>query len=162
MKVFKKRLFAYLIDSFAFGIAFAIFQLGFPQAYAFILKYDLLLCLMFVPFFFKDVLFRNASLGKKIMRISIYDNNWKKPNVKTLFLRALRVTTVGYVMIWRAILTGEGVISVLDWEREKIGTRVIDKRIYAEIDSKAKDMNGNYAKNMSELYNEYLRKIYLK
>ena len=55
-----------------------------------------------------------------------------------------------------------GVISLFDWERDTLGTRVIDKRVYKELESIAKNRNGDFAKNMTELYNEYLRSLYLK
>ena len=158
MKILKKRAFALLIDSFIFGSIIAIIQLVVPD----LLKgRGLLLILLFIPLFFRDIVFRNASIGKKLLGISIYNDNWEKPDMLHLARRSFFSLTFLYVMTFKCKFTDGEYISIFDLEREKLKTRVIDNNVYNELKAKAEGANGDYAKNMTELYNEYLRGLYL-
>ena len=159
MKIIKKRAFALLIDSFIFGSVVAGLQLIFPN----LLKdRGILLIFLFIPFFCRDIVFGNASPGKRILGISIYSTNWEKPSLKTLILRSFCTATVVYVLLIKSKLVGGNVMAAIDWERDKIGTYVIDAKVYGELQKEAKEMNGQFPENMTELYNTYLRDLYCK
>lgn len=157
MTIIQKRGIALLIDNFVFGSIIAAIQLAIPDL---LVQKTPVLILMFIPLFLRDWLFRNASLGKKIMRIAIFDNNWKPPSLLTLFKRSILTGTVVYVMLCKYKFIDGNSIYVIDWERDNIGTRVIDLDVYQELDAEAKRSNGDYAENMTKLYNAYLRNVY--
>ena len=159
MKILKKRAIAYLIDAFIYGFIVEFFRfivLKLPN------NPNWWLPLVFLPIFCRDVLFKNASIGKKLIGIAIYDNDWKSPRIPLLIKRSLLVSTVGYVILLRSYSMHGDKISVIDWERDTLGTRVIDKKLFKRISEEASAMDGDYAKNMTELYNAYLRGIYIK
>ena len=108
MKISTKRALALLIDSFIFGIAVAILQLFFPD----MLKgKGLLLILLFIPFFCRDIVFANASLGKRLLGICIYDSEWKRPSFIKLILRSFGTATVGFALMWKSKFADESI----DW-----------------------------------------------
>ena len=159
MKILKKRAIAMSIDSFILGmilasLSYVLRDFSFENSLSFLL--------VFVSFFCRDFLFRNASLGKKIMRIVIYDNDWKPPIFLLLFVRSFLVWTIGYPLSKKSRIHDNSMIHIFDWERDKLGTRVIDKEVYRRLSEEAKEMKGDFAKNMTELYNAYLREIYIK
>ena len=154
MKVFRKRAVALLIDSFLLGALLVLTQELLNWG-----DWDILLIILF---FFKDCVFKNASIGKKLMGLSIYNSDWKAPSIKVLFKRGALMLTVGYLLTWKALAVGESLISVFDFERERLGTQVIDKRVYSELAQQAKQRDGDFSKNMTELYNSYLRDLYIK
>ncbi len=160
MKILKKRVLAVCIDCFILASAVAVCQMVIGDPFPEISK--ALLPLIFIPLFFRDALFKNASIGKKVVGIAIYNDDWKNPGVKTLVKRSFLTFTLGFVLFWKSIFVDESKISVFDLEREKLGTRVIDKKVYKELSFIAKDMDGDFATNMTELYNKYLRGIYMK
>ena len=158
MKILKKRCFAMISDSFLLGFIIAGLQLYLKDS----IDSEIILILMLIPFFCRDFVFRNASLGKVLFGIAIYDKHWKRPTFKTLFIRSVAVSSVGYVLLWKSIFVNGEFISIFDFERDRIGTQVIDKKIYRKLQEEAKTMSGDYADNMTRLYNAYLRDIYLK
>ena len=154
MKILAKRAVATLIDGFIYGFVhfLTFYNLNLPEALVFV---------ELVPFFFKDIVFRNASIGKMMMGISIYNIDWKKPKFWTLVLRSFAVSSIGFVKHMVEMKTYGNKMAVIDWERDKIGTFVIDNKKYMEIFERVKEKNGDFASNMTELYNQYLRGIYL-
>lgn len=159
MKILKKRAWAAIIDVFILGLIIGILQFLNPNLFD---GRGYLLILFIIPLFLRDILFRNASLGKVLCRIAIYGNDWKAPSLWLLIKRSFLTATIGYGIFMKSKFIDGGVISLFDWERDTLGTRVIDKRVYKELESIAKNRNGDFAKNMTELYNEYLRSLYLK
>ena len=155
MKIIKKRVFAALIDGFLFATPIALLQLKFPNL---LVGKGWTLVILFIPFLLRDIVFRNASIGKRLFGIAIYTKDWKKPSIKCLMLRSFCTATVSYV----SLCTGKDKLSVLDWERDTLGAYVIDMKIYKELYEKALEMSGDFSKNMSELYNAYLRDLYAK
>ena len=147
------------IDSFLFAIPIACLQIIFPD---FLSGKGLLLIILFIPLFMRDVVFKNASIGKKLMGICIYDKEWKKPSFKKLVTRSFCTATVVFAMMYKAIFADGNFLLPIDWELNKLGTRVIDKKVFKKLNETAKNMNGSYEKNMSELYVAYLRDLYLK
>ena len=161
MKILKKRIIAHAIDVFmlSFGIAGIQFFLA-PDLFS--NGRAPLLILFMLPLGFRDFVFRNASIGKKIVGICVFDKDFNVPSFKTLFIRGFYGTTVEYLMFSKAMHLDGEYISLFDWERDKIGTFVIDKKVFAELSEIAKKQEGNYSKNMRDLYNEYIRHTYLK
>ena len=159
MKVLKKRVVAVLIDSFILISVLVLLQELLSIYKINIGNWDFLIVFLF---FIRDFVFRNASIGKKILGLRIYYNNWKVPNFRLLLKRSIIVSTVGYVLLWKAKFVDGCVINFFDYERDKLGTRVIDKKIYNELKAEAESKEGDFSKNMTELYNSYLRNTYIK
>lgn len=111
--------------------------------------------LVLLAIIFKDCLFRNASIGKKIVGLVIYDKNWSIPKINVLLKRTIVMSTIGFVMFWRFKFEGN-LISFFTWERNVLKTQVVDKKTYKKIKNDAYTMDGIFEKNMSELYNLYL------
>ncbi len=158
MTIIQKRATALVIDSFLFASIIASMQLAIPYL---LLDKGPLVALIFIPFFFRDILFRNASLGKKIMRIAVFDNSWQLPKLLHLIKRSFLTCTVVFIMLFKYKFVDGNSIYAIDWERDNIGTRVIDLDVYQELDTEAKQLKGDYAENMTKLYNAYLRDIYI-
>ena len=158
MTIMQKRAVALLIDELIYASIIAAIQLAVPDL---LVGKGPLLILLFIPLLFRDILFRNASIGKKIMRIAIFDNSWQPPKPLLLFKRSFLTGTVVYVMLYKYKFVDGCVLPAIDWERDNIGTRVIDLEVYKEIDAEAKRLKGDYAENMTRLYAEYLKGIYL-
>ncbi len=159
MKVLKKRILAEFIDTFIYEFILAIIQMKILEP---LNAPDDLIIILFIPFFFKDIVFRNASIGKKILGIVIYDKQWRAPKCTLLFKRAAIMLTVGCVKLWKIFHFGDSYITLMDWEREKLGTVVIDKKVYKKLEAIAKEQKGIFSDNMTKLYNSYLRELYCK
>ena len=157
MKIIKKRALAALIDSFIMGTFFVIFQ-ELTKLFDFSIgNWDLLLL---IPFFCRDFTFRNASIGKKILGIAVYDEKWKYPSLKKIFVRSIVISTAGYVIFFKFKFIDGNLIQFLDWERDKLGTRVVDKKVFKRLSQESESYGGDFSKNMTELYHEYLRNLY--
>jgi hypothetical protein len=157
MKIIKKRALAALIDSFIMGTFFVIFQ-ELTKLFEFSIgNWDLLLL---IPFFCRDFTFRNASIGKKILGIAVYDEKWKYPSLKKIFVRSIVISTAGYVIFFKFKFIDGNLIQFLDWERDKLGTRVVDKKVFKRLSQESESYGGDFSKNMTELYHEYLRNLY--
>ena len=160
MKIFKKRAIAILIDSFMYTPVLVMCDkllelLGIDN----IGSWGLLLI---IPFLFKDLIFRNASIGKKIMGIVIYDNDWKSPSIKKMLKRSALMYTIGYVLLFKHKFVDGQIIHIFDWERNVLGTRVIDKKVFKELEFIAKNQDQDFSQSMTELYNKYLRDLYFR
>lgn len=157
MKIIKKRALAILIDSFIMGTFFVIFQ-ELTKMFEFSIgNWDLLLL---IPFFCRDFTFRNASIGKKILGIAVYDEKWKYPSLKKIFVRSIVISTAGYVIFFKFKFIDGNLIQFLEWERDKLGTRVVDKKVFKRLSQESESHGGDFSKNMTELYHEYLRNLY--
>ena len=160
MKVFKKLVMSFFIDSFIVGsILVAVNKMLDFCGWNFG-NWDILLLLGMLSI--KDLAFRNGSIGKKIMGIAIYDGNWRAPKIKTMLKHSLIMPFAGFVLASKAKFIDGNLIRVFDFERDRIGTMVIDKKLFKEFHEQAKLQDGDYADNMTRLYNEYLRSIYCK
>ena len=159
MKVLKKRGLAYFFDFiFVMFIAVGIQSLA---NYLFDGKVQIQIPLI-ILFFIRDYLFKNASLGKIIFGLRIYTTKWEKPDFLLLLKRSFFVSTIGYVVLRKAKFVDGNMIAFFDYERDYFGTFVIDKKIYQKLKVEAESMTGDFAQNMTELYNRYLRSIYIK
>ena len=93
-----KRIIALLIDVFVI-VAFHLLLNQFFNIKSYII---------FVFLFIKDILFLNASLGKKIMGIAIFNRDFSKPTLLTVIKRSILTNTIGYLILYKAILYKEG------------------------------------------------------
>ena len=162
MKILKKRAFAAVIDGFITGILFELGRVLVPTVFY---KSPVLIFIASLFYIFcGDLIFGNASIGKKLLGIRIYDcKTWEKPQAAHLIKRNVLITSpLGQSHFIKSKISDEGVINFLDWERDVLGTLVIDEKIYAKIRAEADEKGGDFCKNMSELYWRYLRSVYMK
>ncbi|MBE6644526.1 MAG: hypothetical protein E7612_03995 [Ruminococcaceae bacterium] len=157
MKIFKKRCLAYIIDAFIYS-----FLLVFFHEFVYTPTQPLVNLILFCPFFLKDCLFGNASIGKKIVGIVVYDNCWNKPTLMLSIKRTVMTSIFGYILIWKSVFIGGSKMVLFEWEKNVIKTFVIDKKVYKNLKADAEKMDGEFSKNMTELYMMYLRDFYLK
>ena len=164
MKIFKKRFCACLIDSFIHGSFMVVCQTLLEkyifEQYVFELWSNYFDFLLLIPFFFKDLVFRNASLGKKLMGIIIVNEEWQAPQRKTIVKRAIMMSTVGFCLAWKGKIVDGTPIELFGWEREKLKTQVIDRKVLERIRAEAKRENGDVVATMTKLYDDYLRTLY--
>lgn len=160
MKILKKRIIAFLIDCFLIGILGGALQYVLRKNGIY-LDY-LVFALMIVLLLFKDTLCVNASIGKKIMGISIYTLAWQKPRLPVILKRTLCVITVVYLLCWKAFFVSGDFIAIFDCERERAGTFAIDKKVYKKLKEGATENGSFSAEKMTALYKEYLSDIYSK
>ena len=161
MKILKKRAIACFIDAFIYSSLLEGLRFLIPDVINFWIKIPILGITIFLPFFARDIVFRNASIGKKLLGISIYDKQWKKPSFKLLFLRSL-YSIVLFAMFYKIVFVHGNYIGIFDSERNKFETVVIDRKVLKNLEKEAKKMKGDYCANMTELYNAYLRDLYLE
>jgi len=163
MKILKKRILAVVIDYFLYGSIITVLSIIFSETWKFFLdSCGVLVPLVLLPLVCRDFIFQNASLGKKLMGLRIYDKNWKKPSLKTLFFRSLGMSTFGYIILLKAFLAGDSFIVGIDWEFNCFGTVVIPNKLFKELDKTAKESGNRYDKKMTELYFDKLQKEYIK
>ena len=161
MKVFKKRAIAFFIDSCLICTIYTLIKLKIPGII--LTDSDLALVIIISGLLLKDFFFRNASIGKKLLGLSIYNVYWNKPSFKVLLKRAVLMNFVGYFKVqWNATVRGGDLFELFEWEKNVVGTFVIDKKVYAKLKADAENMDGKFADNMTELYMMYLRDFYAK
>ena len=159
MKIFKKRIIAYAIDSSV--IAFLVAGINETLLSFNVKAYNWEICAILALLALKDVIFINRSLGKKIMRISIY-KEWKRPDIKTLIIRSVFTQTVGFILYWKSKFLKDQTLTAIDWENNKLKTYVIDDKVFKSLHERASTLDGDYTQNMTELYKSYLIGIYQK
>lgn len=156
MNILVKRLFAFIIDLLILGCFILILK-----QFTTIEKLSLKYASLFLLLFFRDFTFKGASVGKKIMRIRIYDSQWNKPSFFLILKRTCVLIYVNFDTVFqRGDIAGEGVIDAIAREYKATGTRVVENNIFKKISAEAKKLDGKWSDNMSKLYNEYIRNLY--
>ena len=158
MKILKKRGTATMIDLWVFGSILALLNM-------YVLDYipgENKIILLMLAFPACDALFGNASLGKKLLGLKIYDKFWRKPSLKVLYVRKFVTNIWGSKLFMSAAMSDKNFLPVFDLEREKCGTYVVDKEMYEEFNRKALEKGGNYTDNMCALFAAYLVENYRK
>lgn len=136
MKTLKKRISALYIDSFIIGSVFVLlFGANVPPWFVIItleigiFKFGLpsigMLCII-LALMFKDFVFKNASIGKKMMGLIILDKAFDVPSAKTMIKRGALMYTWGFVMFAYCKVVSD--MRFEDWELDFFGTRVVDKK----------------------------------
>ena len=108
---------------------------------------------IFAIVFFGDLVFRNASIGKKLMGFIVVDDKWKKPSVGKLFKRKLLMYSIGWLVF---IKLGFNVKKLAIWEYDHVHTRVVEKKGYMELKKIAEQKDGAFDVNMEMLYRKKL------
>ena len=164
MKVLKKREIAFLIDTFVFAFLFVgimeLLKSWNPDIAKFVVKIFGLPILSLQ--LLRDLPFLNASLGKQIMGLRIYDDNWQKPNVFTIIKRSFITSFGGLAILYKEVFVTGNYISLFDFEAKYAHTHVIDKKVFETLKEEIRGEPGDFAKKMTEAYNRYLRDCYIK
>ena len=156
MKIFGKRIVAFVIDLLILGCLIAVLK-----QFVEIRKNTLEYAALFLPLFLRDFTFKGASFGKKIMGIRVYNKDWKRPSYWLVLKRTLIMVWVGFEAIFeKGDIVGEGIIDTLGAEYKKIGTRVVDEKVFAVLSEQARALDGDWAFNIDRLYDSYIKEIY--
>lgn len=86
--------------------------------------------ILLVPIAFKDFLFRNASLGKRIMGLCIVDDKGNVPTYQTMLKRGCVMPIWGYTTFMRSKFSD---VDFEDWELKRLKTRVVDKKDFQKM-----------------------------
>ena len=129
-----KRFFAEIIDYFIIGLLFVglenfnlpewFYGISFSIADIPIDIPSIGVLIVIVLISTKDLLFRNASVGKKIMGLVIVDDKRNIPNIKNMLKRGILMPTLGYIIF---------ITSAFDkdyfemWELNTLKTMVVNK-----------------------------------
>ena len=161
MGIIKKRILAFLIDFFVLAGGIWLALTAFNLMWLFMLDYDsFILAMMLIVF--KDCVFKNASLGKKLMRISVYNTHWRRPTFAALIKRTFYSHTIGLCLIVKIRFTNGSFSEFLEWEKKTTKTIVIDSDIYAKFKKEIDENGEDYSRGMTKRYNEYISYMYLK
>lgn len=159
MEIFAKRRIADGLDYFLFALILALFRvLRIPFLGE--IHDPLFYLIMIYPIEMRDFLFKGASLGKVIVGIRIYDQNWKKPSYATLLRRELFIS---HLIGLRANYHSPHKITkyeIILTEKNKFFTRVVDRKMFKKFDQMAKTLPGRWEDNMSDLYDMYIADVY--
>ena len=159
MNVLGKRILAVMVDCFIFGSIISCIQLFIPN---FLQDSKFPVYLIFIPFFFRDLIFRNCGIGKKMFGLSVYDTNWKRPTPWRLIKRSFITNTVGFAKLWKIFLSKEGnKYDYFVWELNTVKMTVVEDKVFKEFEAIAKERKGKYEENMSKLYEMYLKDLYM-
>ena len=159
MKILKKRCMAFLVDISLFGSAVVLIDM---YILSLLPHENNSFILLFFLFPARDIVFGNASLGKMIFGLRVYDKFWRKPTFKTLYRRSLVSSMHGYHLYSRALTVTGSFLPIFDADREKGGGYVIEKKMYEEFHKKALETAGNYSDKMSAMFAAYLVENYRK
>ena len=129
MKTLKnKQIIAFIIDYFIIALIMVaccvsnlpdwFWKIEFEVATVPVSFYSFGAILITIPIFCRDLLFRNASLGKKIMRIKIVDFDGNMPKAKTVIKRGFLMNTVGFVLLFLKY-------DIQKWEIDVCKTKIV-------------------------------------
>ena len=154
MNIIVKRLFAFIIDLLVLGCLIAILK-----QFTVIEKNSLKYAALFLLLFFRDFTFKGASIGKRFMRIRIYNAQWEKPSYKQILKRTWKMLLVNLetICVYGDFLN-EGVCDAVIREYKATGTRVVEDEVFEKLYAEAKSLDGEWADNMTKLYNEFYRR----
>jgi len=87
----------------------------------------------------KDLLFKNASLGKKIMGLMIVDADGRISGYKEIMKRGVLINSWGYMSLVKTVFSGEGSFKEWEenWEIDHLKTRVIEKAHFVGVSHSA-------------------------
>lgn len=154
-KLFFKRGIALFIDNLVLGCIVEGINL-ILTAFFDLRLIDLRVVLAIMLYSFKDFVFKNTSIGKRMMGLEIYDDKWEKPSLAILWKRCFWLFFVGSYLGWKAVHI-DGIYSVIfQAEYSRFKTRVVEKKVIMRLKPLAITKSGFDPEKMSKLYNEYL------
>ncbi len=169
-----KRLCSSLIDNSVIGTLFAVVTVFvFPDVPAWFWTLEFTVgpvpvslpsvgvVLVLLCFACKDLLFRNASIGKKMMGLVILDSTWSVPRVTQIMKRGLLVPSWGYISLMKNVLFGGETVADWEknWEMAHLKTRVIEKKHFAELQRKCSRDDKEYSRQMERLFQNGCEKL---
>lgn len=158
MKIIYKRCIAAMIDTFMFGICFVCLEKLLPDWFDWFKNLRTIgYIILLLPFYFKDLIFKNASLGKKMFGLSIYTTDWNKPSFFKTVKRSVITNVVGYLYFLKLFMLRENKLLLYEWEKKQLNTFVIENKVYKGIKEIAKASGNPNADIMNRLYDEYLK-----
>ena len=157
MRIIKKRAVAWLIDIFLYATVFVMLFKYVTNLFGD--KATIFYYILLIPFLAKDLVFKNCSFGKRIMGISIYKADWKKPTPAELFVRSLFTMVFSYIIFLKAITLGDGPIEVLDWELNKLKMIVVENKTYNKMKEVSLKKGGKFEKEMTIQYEQYVHSL---
>lgn len=130
-----KRFFAEIIDCFIIGLLFAgldrfslpewFYGISFNIADIPITIPSVGVLIVIIPMVIKDLLFKNASIGKKIMALVVVDDKRNVPDKKTILKRGILMPTLGYMVF---VTSGFDKDYFEMWELNILKTMVVNKK----------------------------------
>ena len=130
-----KRFFAEIIDYFIIGLLFVglenfnlpewFYGISFNIADIPITIPSVGVLIVIIPIVIKDLLFKNASIGKKIMGLVIVDDKKNIPSIKVVLKRGILMPTLGYTIF---ITSGFDKDYFEMWELNTLKTMIICKK----------------------------------
>ena len=160
MKIIKKRAFAYVIDCLLICIILVASNKIFISFGVDISKFNIVILIFLSSF--KDCVFINASIGKKLLGVVVCNKKWNKPTLLHSLKRTLSTFIVAPISLCRMSAFHMDKMTFLNWEKNVLQSFVIDKKVYKKLKANAEQMDGIFSDNMTELYMMYLRDIYSK
>lgn len=155
MKILTRRFLANIVDCFIVGSCAAFFQqIIFPECCPPIVFY----IVVFAPYLLRDIVWGNASVGKKFFGLCVLDDEWKKPSAKKVVMRTVVMTIFGSVLMCKSYFSTGGILNILDFEREHLSATVVHKRTFEKLKGQLSENNPNFASEMAKRYSEAIGK----
>jgi hypothetical protein len=172
MKIYGKTEMASFLDGLIFALPAAT-TIVLLQKYVSVLNehpYDRIFTAAMFVLFISYIIFNEfkpknkVSIGMKIMNISIYTSEWTYPTTRYLLGSHKYRTSAHdefYIFGFRLIPRKKDIMQWYYYQIWQIGIICIENSVYDELSEKARAMEGDFARNMTDLYITYLEKIYL-
>lgn len=148
-----KRACALFIDLFCIGVFFELCK-RFPLFRSINKTTMFFILVFFLPYSCKDVVFKNASIGKFLMGLVVVDEKWEAPSFVHSVKRTLLSYIVGYFTLCKAFFINKDYYRYFDNEPTLLKARVIERKKLKEFKEKAKTETGFDIKMMNCLYED--------
>lgn len=152
-----KRGTAFFIDILSIGVFYVVCCVCMAEIFMEVNVGEFLFIIS--PIFFRDIFFKNASIGKKIMGLVVVDDKWKAPK----FWHGVKRSTVTYFAAdikMHIIRNYSGnYLDFWDWERDKLKAFVVEKCVLDRLKNDPATQNGLNCEKMTSMYREHLLSI---
>lgn len=157
-KIFIKRSFAFLIDVFLFAFLYEMLRNYLSSFLSITGSWGYFIIVL--PLVMRDLLLRNASLGKALMGLVVVDEKWSAPSVATVIKRTVLTTALGHLLLYRLRKINENMEEALlaeqEWELQYLKARVVERKVYKALKEKATSGGTIDVAAMNQLYDQYL------
>lgn len=158
-RLFHKRIIAYFLDIWIFFVFFELIR-NYIEVFITITDSWGYFIVVAVPLCIRDLVFRNSSIGKKIMGLIVVNANWTTPDVLTVIKRTTVTASLGYMLLFRLRALNEdwetALFAELEWEYTRLKTRVVEKEVYKKLQEEASINKKIDVDAMNRLYDQYL------